>query len=85
MAARVTKVAHHRNGITGQSFYVANIVDGPLKLLAIRFPGDGFCAVINPALAALGTIEMNLNSWRGDDFIGLVDGAIAAYSEAPRV
>jgi hypothetical protein len=85
---KVVSIAYHRNGVSGDPFYVALVEDdeserGPLLAIVpdsavvsggMASPQTGClqCYVINPLLAAQGTIEFGPNSWRGDKFFDVV-------------
>lgn len=82
--ATVIEMAHHRNGIAGDPFYVVRIKDEENgEMVVIRFVptkdigGNGMhCAVLNVAQLAKGDIAMGSNSWRGDQYAPIVDRAI---------
>lgn len=80
---KVLKVDYHRNGVCGDGFHVALLDfkeagEKKRRMVAIRFPGECRCAVLDTALLAKDTIEFMQNSWRGDHFVEAVDAAIEA-------
>lgn len=84
---KVLDKAYHRNAISGVGFSVVlfehNDVDGgkepPLTMLAILFPNDGECAVLDVKEAAAGNIKAMGNSWRGDVFEAELRDAIKDF------
>ena len=71
MKPRIITIAQHRNGICGAPFDVALFKDaGPegSRKVAILFPGEGRCAVLDVAKLAAGDIAFGSNSWRGDHY-----------------
>jgi hypothetical protein len=64
------KVAHHRNGVGGESFSVVSFYykENKSDMIGIVFSGDGQVAVFDRKLLGEGIIEFGENSWRGDVF-----------------
>lgn len=87
---KVIKSAHHRNGVCGKPFSVVLFEDEKRQMLAIVPSGDGDngdqdngeCYVLDLALAAAGTIEFGVNSWRGDHYEHDLRQHIAAQEAA---
>ncbi len=72
---KVTKIAYHRNGISGNGFYVVLFKDEQRNMVGILFPEQDcnhygvLCAVLDINLLANGIIGMFEgagNAWRGD-------------------
>lgn len=92
----VLEIAYHRNGVSGEGFWVARIRhEGTIKIAIVpdwavrtnhpaQVSPDGCypCYVIDPAKAAGedGTIAFGPNSWRGDHFFDTVVTAARAGS-----
>lgn len=71
MKLKITDVAHHRNGISGEPFCVFMFNDTGNDgrcMVAIVFEADGHCAVLDVAKLAAGDIAFGSNSWRGDRY-----------------
>lgn len=64
----VQDIAHHRNGIAGEGFYVLLFTSEGESLVGIVFEAPGHCAVFNPGRLYEGTIAFGENSYRGDVF-----------------
>ncbi len=79
MQIRVIDIAHHRNGICGAPFTVVLFkdkgADGSFKV-AILFEEPHHCAVFDMDLLTAGDIAFGSNSWRGDQFEGVLRRAI---------
>lgn len=81
----VHAIAHHRNGVCGESFYVVTFTSTDGKaMLATVFEGSGRVAVLCVGLLAEGNIAFGENSWRGDRFEPELRGAIEAWEQADR-
>jgi len=82
---KVLKVDHHRNGISGEPFYVVLFESGGhrkkdrTRMVGIVFDSPYHCAVFDVDLLAKGCIEFIENSWRGDWFEPELRDAIAKY------
>lgn len=77
------KSAYHRNGSDGAGFHVFTFNmkdDGEKKkrnMVAILFPNEGECAVLDIDETSSGNIEFaNGNSWRGDRIEGALRSRI---------
>jgi len=89
MAVRVTSVAHQRNGVAGDPFYVALIDDPEEGQLVAIIPcsateddaeQDGFpCYVLGVDKLREGDVAFASNSYRGDHYYELVRAAALAY------
>jgi hypothetical protein len=83
---KIVKVAHHRNGVGGESFYVVLFRDkaaGPNIMVAVVFETPGQCAVLD----TVQTVGLNIgfaegNSWRGDEYESGLRAAIAEWEQA---
>lgn len=83
MKIKVTKIASHRNGISGEPFYVCLFTVGNHNMMATVFGDIGYCAVLDLDLTAKGNIEFAMgNSWRGDYYEKDLRQAIAEWKEA---
>ena len=61
------KIDHHRNGVSGQPFYIGIIRDADnSKKLIIQFDDSRDTAVLDMGLLKKDIIEFGVNSWRGD-------------------
>jgi len=80
----IHQVAHHRNGVCGQSFYA--VVFTPLrygrvgKFVATVFPEQGHVAVLQ--ISGLPNVTFGENSWRGDRFESELRAAIAKWEDS---
>ncbi len=87
MNLKIIDISHHRNGVSGTSFDVVLFKDrgrqGSRKV-AILFPEEGHCAVLDVAKLAAGDIAFGSNSWRGDDYEPDLMDAITAFYQAKR-
>jgi hypothetical protein len=88
MDIKIEKVAHHRNGISGNGFYVILFnwrEDGATKtrnMIGIIFHDRGDCAVLDVDETGKNNIEFAMgNSWRGDHFEADLRKAIAQYEK----
>lgn len=68
MKLRPIDIAHHRNGVAGETFSVVLFHDGRSQKVAIIFDQPGCCAVLDVTRLAAGDIAFGSNSWRGDQF-----------------
>ena len=87
---QVLQVAHHRNGVFGESFYIVEFDDDPedegetVRMVAIVFDAPMHTAVLSVNGLANGNIGFAQgNSWRGDHFDADLRKAIAQF-EADR-
>jgi hypothetical protein len=88
---KVKELAYHRNGVSGLGFYCAIVKAEGRDMLVVRFAQDGYddgktldqraggvvCAAFDIKLLAQGNIKFGENSWRGDHYAEVMDGAIA--------
>lgn len=68
---KIDKMAHHRNGVSGQSFTVVMFENAGNKapMLAVVFDDtDKHVAVFDFNLLKQGVIEFGPNSFRGDNY-----------------
>lgn len=85
MKAQVTSIARHRNGISGNPFFIALINDEQMVQLVAIVPEQAVesgkhneetglyeCCVLDPAAAVDGHIEFGVNSFRGDHYFKMV-------------
>jgi len=84
MNIKVNKLAYHRNGISGEPFYLIAFTDLELnaEMLAVVFGIPCCVAVFDPRMAADGIIEFGQNSWRGDYYETALRSAIKSHEEA---
>lgn len=74
MKIKVTKIAYHRNGISGGPFYVVlftfTLKESGVKrnMLGVVFETPRQCSVLDVDLLSAGIIEFGQNSFRGDWF-----------------
>jgi hypothetical protein len=72
MKTNIISIAHHRNGICGEPFYVVLFEDDPgpeaSRKVAIVFDEPHQCAVLDVAKLAAGDIAFGSNSQRGDTY-----------------
>lgn len=80
----MNKLAWHRNGITGEPFYVAikksKHLKDPKRLVVIHFD-ESRTAVLDIDLLNKEVIEFGLNSFRGDHFTDEMVQAIEEHNE----
>ena len=81
---RVLNIAHHRNGISGNSFYVVTFKDEESvgvdhEMVAVVFEEQGSVAVLDVNLLHTGDIAFGSNSWRGDVYEKRLRAAIVVY------
>ena len=83
---RILEVAHHRNGVSGQSFHAVRFTtpDAPGAFLATVFPRKKHIAVINTDLLVTCGVRFAENSWRGDEFESDLRTAITAWERGRR-
>jgi len=69
---KVTDIAYHRNGVSGNGFHVVTFInkDGNknMHMVAILFENRFDIAVLNTDLLSAGVISSGENAWRGDNF-----------------
>jgi hypothetical protein len=89
MNKSIKAIAYHRNGCTGLGFHVAIVKNGRDDMLVVRFPAESdnaaggvLCAAFNINYLANRDIAVGSNSYRGDEFAGLVDAEIARRDAA---
>jgi len=84
----IQEVAHHRNGVAGECFYLVRFQNDGANMLATYFPeydrdgnlgvqGSMTIAVI--CLDSLPAIEFGENSYRGDHFARQIAEAVIEY------
>ena len=72
-------IAHHRNGIAGEPFYVVTFTHEKRRMVATVFDADGAVAVLDIDQTAAGNIAFaGGNSWRGDQYGPALRSLIAA-------
>lgn len=82
---KIINVAHHRNGVSGNPFYVITFRDGRQKMLGIVFEEQqGNVAVFDSELLSQGVIAFGENSWRGDDYETFLRAAAKQYDDKLR-
>ena len=81
---KILNVAHHRNGVSGNSFHVINFRDGRQKMLGIVFEEQGNVAVFDSALLAADVIAFGVNSYRGDEYETFLRAAAKQYDDRLR-
>lgn len=79
---KILDVAHHRNGVSGNPFYVITFRDGRQKMIGIVFEEHGNVAVFDSKLLATDVIAFGVNSWRGDDYETFLRAAAKQYDDA---
>ena len=79
MKINVLKVAHHRNGVFGNSFHVVLFKYEKTLKVGIVFEEPGNVAVLDVGLLNKSVIESGENSWRGDLFEGALRNACDEY------
>lgn len=77
----IINIAHHRNGISGVSFYVV-LFD--YRKMAIVFPGTGTTAVLDREMLSRDIIEFGQNSWRGDAYEENLREAVTTWEKNGR-
>jgi hypothetical protein len=65
---KVTTIEYHRNGVTGEGFYIVLFVCKKQSMMAVVFDTIGHVAVFNVDLLAIGNVTFGENSWAGDCF-----------------
>lgn len=84
MKIQILEVAHHRNGVSGESFYAVRFYPyrkPKERFLGIVFETPGQCAVIRSDLLETAGVEFGVNSWRGDDYEPALRAAVASFDE----
>lgn len=88
MNLQIEEVAYHRNGISGEGFYVVlfrfvedvKIAAESRPMMAVLFSAPGQCAVLDREQSRRGNIAFAVgNSWRGDRFEPALREAIAEF------
>lgn len=85
MKLRITALAHHRNGVSGESFHVATFRSSGDRMVAIVFDAPKHVAVLDLAKLGQGDIAFGSNSFRADDFEDALRWAIREYEERRRL
>jgi hypothetical protein len=81
MVKKVRQVAYHRNGVSGEPFYVVRFVGmAGEEHVAILFSEEKQCAVLD-VNKAVDTIRFMENSWRGDNYEPELRAAIRKYEK----
>jgi hypothetical protein len=78
---KVKDVAHHRNGVGGNPFYVIRFTDKRQEMVGILFEEPRSVAVFDSRLLAEGIIAFGDNSWRGDEYEPFLRRCAAAFDE----
>lgn len=93
----VKEIAHHRNGVCGEPFFVVRFTDTELdsEMVATVFPtysesddgtetysANGRCAILSVARLSEGDIAFGSNSWRGDHWDSVLCQAITDQARA---
>ena len=83
---KLQAIAHHRNGICGEPFYVLTFTESGRNMIATVFyhpewgePPEPRVAVFDRDLLANGEIGFGLNSWRGDHYADWCYSAIRRH------
>jgi hypothetical protein len=79
MKLKPIDIAYHRNGICGAAFDVVLFHDGESRKVAVLFPEQGHCAVLDVAKLAAGDIAFGSNSFRGDNFEAGLREAVTSF------
>jgi len=88
MDLEIQEIAHHRNGVCGESFHAVRFRWQPDEyvdkenFLATVFADAGACAVIGLDLIDEYGVASGANSWRGDDFEPDLRKAIRDWEDA---
>lgn len=87
MNIKVTEIASHRNGISGEPFHVCLFHETDIginrPMVAIVFEEGGLCAVLSVDETVAGNIAFAMgNSWRGDYFEKDLRNAIQEWENA---
>lgn len=79
----VDKIDRHRNGVSGEPFYVVLFEDRayPDLFVATVFDEPGRVAVLSVEKLTDGNIAFGENSWRGDRYESALRAAIEAWEE----
>ena len=85
----IQEIAHHRNGISGKSFYAVRFRwdtgDGVENFVGTVFDGGGRCAVLSLDRIAQAGVAFGANSWRGDEVEPELRRAIKNWERRRRV
>lgn len=67
---KLKSIAHHRNGVMGESFYVCLFTENKKNLMGVLFPTDNLMtvSVFDVDLLHNGVISFGDNSFRGDEY-----------------
>ena len=65
---RVGEIARHRNGISGEAFYIVMFTEGKDAMLGIVFDAPGYVAVFDRRLLTKGDIAFGSNSFRAEEY-----------------
>jgi hypothetical protein len=76
----IERVTHHRNGVSGNGFYVLLFREGKTLMMGVVFEEAGSVAVFDRSLFP--AIDFTVNSWRGDYYEDDLRSAIADYKRA---
>lgn len=78
---KIKEMAHHRNGVSGESFYIVKFVsaEGGDILIGVVFAEGKHVAVFDQSLIGEGEIRFGYNSFRGDVFEAELRAAIGAH------
>lgn len=79
---KILDIAHHRNGVGGNPFYVITFRDGRQKMIGVVFEERGNVAVFDSKLLAADVITFGVNSWRGDDYETFLRAAVKRFDDA---
>jgi hypothetical protein len=89
MKLTIERVAYHRNGISGQGFYVVCFIksaepgEPAAPMVGVVFQRRGHVAVFDRAkLAQADIFFAQGNSWRGDNFEPALRQAITDYDDS---
>lgn len=73
---KIESIQYHRNGVSGNGFYVVTFKDDDRKMVAIIFDEPGNIAVFDRQLIGEGNIQFGENSFRGDHYESWLRDAI---------
>ena len=83
---KIEQIAHHRNGIDGESFHAILFTCPEYgRMVATVFDGPGRVSVLNRDMLVgeANTVQFGVNSWRGDHYEAELRAAIAAVEHNP--
>ena len=78
---RVGEIARHRNGISGEAFYVVKFTEGRNAMLGIVFDAPGHVAVFDRRLLNTGDIAFGSNSFRAEEYEKPLRDVIAEWEQ----